>query len=63
MLWAACQSRIENLVLGAWGAGAFRNPGGWVARVFATELASAEWRGVFRKIVFAIVDPKASEEF
>jgi uncharacterized protein (TIGR02452 family) len=62
VLWAAYQSGIENLVLGAWGAGAFRNPGGWVARVFATELASMEWRGAFRKIVFAISDPKATAE-
>jgi uncharacterized protein (TIGR02452 family) len=44
VLWTARENPIENLILGAWGCGAFRNPGGWVARVFATELASREWK-------------------
>ena len=62
VLYTAWRNGYRNLVLGAWGAGAFRNPGGWVARIFATELASREWRGCFEVVVFAITVPKLSDE-
>jgi len=42
-----------DVVLGAWGCGAFRNPPGVVASAFKDELGG-RFGGVFRKIVFAI---------
>lgn len=46
----------DALVLGAWGCGAFRNPPGHIASLFREVFAEPEFRGAFRKIVFAIVD-------
>lgn len=57
VLNAAKQSGFPNLVLGAWGCGAFGNPPGLVATLFQEQLSSPEFRGAFQRIVFAVVDP------
>ena len=49
-----------DLVLGAWGCGAFRNPPRHVAQVFAQVLHSKAFAGVFRRVVFAVWDPPGS---
>ena len=55
VLNAAAMSGHTNLVLGAWGCGAFGNPPTHVARIFKEELES--YQGVFAAVVFAIIDP------
>lgn len=57
VLQAAQQAGHANLVLGAFGCGAFGNPAAPVAAIFREQLASAEFRGSFAKVVFAIIDP------
>lgn len=45
-----------DLVLSAFGCGAFRNPPGHVARLFREALGGSEFDGVFRRIFFAVLD-------
>lgn len=63
VLQAAKTSGFPNLVLGAWGCGAFGNPPIAVARLFKETLCLEEFRGCFGKIVFAIVDPRGDGNF
>lgn len=61
VLYAAARSRIESLVLGAWGCGVFRNDPRLVARVFADLLKpGCAWAVHFKRIVFAVFDPEKS---
>jgi len=46
----------DALVLGAWGCGVFQNQPTEVARVFAS-LLRGPYRGVFRRVTFAVVGP------
>lgn len=46
----------EDLVLSAFGCGAFRNPPRHMAQLFREVLEEPEFAGVFRSIVFAIID-------
>ena len=57
VLQAAVVSGHGDLVLGAFGCGAFGNPARPVAKIFAEVLASKEFRGAFSNVVFAIIDP------
>jgi uncharacterized protein (TIGR02452 family) len=57
VLYAAVKSQRPNLVLGAWGCGAFGNPAAPVAAIFRDRLSSEEFRGCFKTVVFAIIDP------
>ena len=52
---AAHHGQID-LVLSAFGCGAFRNPPHHVAELFRQVLAESEFAGVFRRIAFAIID-------
>jgi putative RNA 2'-phosphotransferase len=45
---------IDTLVLGAWGAGVFRNDPVMVARIFQQHL-TAEFAGAFARVVFAVI--------
>ena len=45
---------VETLVLGAWGAGVFKNDPVMVARIFKRLLAD-EFAGVFERVVFAVI--------
>ena len=62
VLHAARMEGCSALVLGAFGCGAFGNPPQDVAAVFARCLASAEFRGAFATVVFAIAEFRASDE-
>jgi len=58
VLAAAARHGIGSLVLGAWGCGVFGNEPAEVAELFAEALADERIRGRFRRIDFAIFDPK-----
>ena len=58
VLAAAARHGVEALVLGAWGCGVFANDPTQVAQLFAEALAEPAIRGRFRRIDFAIFDPK-----
>jgi uncharacterized protein (TIGR02452 family) len=45
---------VDTLVLGAWGAGVFRNDPVMVARIFK-QLLAGEFAGVFERVVFAVI--------
>lgn len=45
-----------NLVLGALGCGAFRNPPAHMAALFAEVLAEGEFRGAFKRVFFSIIE-------
>ena len=57
VLHAAAHAGHRNLVLGAFGCGAFGNPAGPVAAIFREQLQSPEFEGRFAKVVFAVLDP------
>ena len=48
----------RNLILGAWGCGAYGNPPTAVANLFMETIGLSEFRGLFDMVIFAIVDPK-----
>ena len=50
----ACEHHQRNLVLGALGCGAFRNPPEHVAELFKAVLCEREFKGAFSKICFAV---------
>jgi uncharacterized protein (TIGR02452 family) len=58
VLAVAARHEIEALVLGAWGCGVFANDPAQVAQLFAEVLAEPGIRGCFRRLDFAIFDPK-----
>ncbi len=58
VLAVAARHEIEALVLGAWGCGVFANDPAQVAQLFAEALAEPAIRGRFRRLDFAIFDPK-----
>jgi uncharacterized protein (TIGR02452 family) len=58
VLAAAARHGVEALVLGAWGCGVFANDPAQVAQLFAEALAEPAIRGRFRRVDFAIFDPK-----
>ena len=56
VLAAARQSGRPDLVLGAFGCGAVGEAAGSVAAIFREQLRSVEFRGAFRRVVFAVLD-------
>lgn len=56
ILRIAAHHGVTDLVLSAFGCGAFRNPPEHVAELFAAALAEEEFGGVFRRVDFAIID-------
>ncbi len=52
---AAQKKGMETIVLGAFGCGAFKNPPDAVASIYK-EVIDEHFRGVFKKIIFSIVD-------
>jgi uncharacterized protein (TIGR02452 family) len=63
VLHAAKQGGYKDLVLGAWGCGAFGNPPSEVAALFQEQLVSPEFGGAFENIVFAVLDPAGDGNF
>jgi len=56
LLWTALTNGHDSIVLGAWGCGAFRNPPNHIALLFQQVLQEPEFRGRFKRVVFAIFD-------
>ena len=50
------QRSVDSIVLGAWGCGAFGNAPAVVASFFAEVMAEPSLQGLYRKVVFAILD-------
>lgn len=57
VLQAAISTGHANIILGAFGCGAFGNPARHVAAIFREQIESVEFRGYFANIIFAIIDP------
>ena len=53
----AIDQEVDNLILGALGCGAFKNPPKHVAELFQQVLSEPPYRGRFNRIVFAIFNP------
>jgi uncharacterized protein (TIGR02452 family) len=62
VLSVAAMHGHEALVLGAWGCGVFGNDGREIAELFHQAL-SGDFRGVFGRVVFAILDSSAGQRF
>ncbi|MFY0673134.1 MAG: TIGR02452 family protein [Bacteroidia bacterium] len=59
VLALAAEKGHHNLVLGAWGCGVFRNDPKIIANLFAKALLDGgPFAGVFKKVVFAVLDRK-----
>lgn len=58
ILAVAVRHHVDDLVLGAWGCGVFRNEPGEVAAAFKASLApGGRFDGHFNRVVFAVYDP------
>lgn len=62
VLALAASMGCENLVLGAWGCGVFRNDPALVTAVFRDHLRGEVWRGRFKRIVFSVLDRSPGQE-
>jgi uncharacterized protein (TIGR02452 family) len=63
VLAVAEQSHVDELVLGAWGCGVFRNSPADVAQAFATHLGpGGRFADVFGRVVFAIYDRRPGQQ-
>ncbi|MBO2013164.1 TIGR02452 family protein [Hymenobacter negativus] len=58
VLAAAARHGIDSLILGAWGCGVFANDPAQIATLFAEALAEPNIQGRFRRLDFAVFDPK-----
>jgi len=56
MLRIAAINNQPNLVLGAFGCGAFRNPPAHMAELFAEILEEEEFKGAFKRVFFSIIE-------
>ena len=63
ILGIAADNHVTQLVLGALGCGAFRNPPRHVAQLFRQALEEPAFRGRFQKVVFAIINRDLCEVF
>lgn len=54
----ARENKIENIILGAWGCGVFKNDPNVVAELFKTSMAP--YKECFKNIVFAVINDKNS---
>jgi len=62
VLQLLAQGGAVDIVLGAWGCGVFGNEPLTVAKLFKQHL-SCKFKGHFRKVVFAITDPRMAAAF
>merc|ERR1740121_1325067 len=58
----AAEANFDAVVLGAWGFGVFRNDPAEVAEEVRALLAG-RYRGLFRRVVFAVLDPDMCAAF
>jgi uncharacterized protein (TIGR02452 family) len=61
VLALAASHGYEDLVLGAWGCGVFRNDPAMVAGAFAHQLKGT-WAGRFKRVVFSVLDTSHDRE-
>ena len=59
MLDIARYHGVDSLVLGAWGAGVFRNDPVMVADIFK-QLLARDFAGIVRRVVFAVIGTRES---
>src|SRR5262249_10552865 len=62
VLTIAAMYRHDGLVLGAWGCGVFGNDSREIAELFH-EALTGNFRGVFRRVIFAILDWSEEQRF
>merc|ERR1719482_1816623 len=62
VLQLLAQGGAVDIVLGAWGCGVFGNEPLTVAKLFKQHL-SCKFKGCFRKVIFAITDPRMAAAF
>ncbi len=60
ILSSAIMNKCENIILGAWGCGVFKNDPKVVAELFNKALSKVELRLQFENIVFAVINDKNS---
>jgi len=63
ILDAFARHGVADLVLGAWGCGVFQNDPSTVASLFKEQLSGARFRGRFRRVDFAVLDPAMAQSF
>lgn len=59
----AAMLKVDVVIAGALGCGAFKNPIESVAQIFACEIATHRWHSHFKKIVFAILEEEKATIF
>ena len=59
----AAVNNVSNLVLGAMGCGAFRNPPKHIAELFLQVMNEPKYRGRFQRVVFAIINEDLCKTF
>lgn len=59
----AAMLKVDVVIAGALGCGAFKNPIESVARLFSLEIATHRWHLHFKKIVFAILEEEKAKVF
>ena len=62
ILAVAADNNHQDLLLGAWGCGVFRNDPSVVAKVFADHLFEGDYKNCFQNITFAIYDHSKTQE-
>jgi uncharacterized protein (TIGR02452 family) len=58
MFKIAIANKHDAIVLGAWGCGAFKNPPHHIAKLFNIVLHQSNFKGKFKRVVFAIIENK-----
>jgi uncharacterized protein (TIGR02452 family) len=62
VLALAASQGYNQLVLGAWGCGVFRNDPTVVATAFASHLRRGNWVNRFERVVFSVLDTSRAQE-
>merc|ERR1712129_14053 len=62
VLQVFAEHSTADLVLGAWGCGVFKNEPKTVATIFK-HLLGGRFSGAFRRVIFAVLDPRMAEDF
>ena len=60
VLHASKVSGFPNVILGAFGCGAYGNPARDTAEIFREQLKTPEFKGAFQEVIFAIIDPRGT---
>lgn len=63
LLSLAVVEKHQNVILGAWGCGVFKNEPENVADWFYRVLTGPEFQGAFRRVVFAVLDRSVEKRF